>query len=39
MDVDHKKDVLIFGKGPTQKLDHTTVTDYSINFTKKEILF
>ena len=26
MDVDNKKDVLILGKGPTQRLDHTTVT-------------
>ena len=32
---DNKKDILILGKGPTQKLEHTltAVKMYSINFT------
>ena len=32
-----KKDILILGKGPTQRLGHTLATEkmYSINITKK----
>ena len=32
-----KKDILILGKGPTQRLEHTLTAEklYSINFTKK----
>ena len=38
-----KKDILVFGEGPTQGLEHTLTAEkmYSINFTvkkKKEIL-
>ena len=30
-----KKDILVFGKGPTQRLEHTLTVEkmYSINFT------
>ena len=33
-----KKDILIFGKGPTQHLEHTQSAEkmYSINFTEKD---
>ena len=33
-----KKDILIFGKGPTQRLEHTQSAEkmYSINFTEKD---
>ena len=36
-----KKDILIFGKGPTQGLEHTLSTEklYSINFTKENSKF
>ena len=32
-----KKDILILGKGPTQRLEHTLNAEklYSVNFTKK----
>ena len=36
--VHHRRDVLILGKGPTQRLDNTALTaepQYSINFTKQ----
>ena len=36
----NKKDILIFGKGPTDGLNDTTLTtekEYSINFTKQQI--
>ena len=36
--VDHRRDVLILGKGPTQRLDNTALNaepQYSINFTKQ----
>ena len=36
-----KKDILIFGKGPTQGLEHTLSAEkmYSINFTKENTKF
>ena len=36
-----KKDILIFGKGPTQGLEHTVAAEklYSINFTKHNTNF
>ena len=36
-----KKDILILGKGPTQRLEHTLSAEkmYSINFTKKNTKF
>ena len=38
-----KKDILVFGRGPTQALESTLTAEkiYSVNFTvkKKEILF
>ena len=36
-----KKDVLILGKGTTQELEHTLITEevYSINFTKENTKF
>ena len=36
-----KKDILILGKGPTQRLEHTPTAEklYSINFTKEETKF
>ena len=36
-----KKDILIFGKGPTQGLEHTLTTEklHSINFTKANTKF
>ena len=36
-----KKDILIFGKGPAQGLEHTLTTEkvYSINFTVTENKF
>ena len=36
-----KKDILIFGKGPTQGLEHTLTGEkmYSINFTEKNKTF
>ena len=40
--IDNKgKDTLILGKGPTQALDDTTLTEakYPINFTKSDINF
>ena len=42
MHIDNKKDILIFGKGVTQGLDDTSLTEeaeYSINFTKRENTF
>ena len=38
----NKKDILIFGKDPTDGLNDTTLTtekEYSINFTKQQIQF
>ena len=34
---DKKKDILILGKGPTQRLEHTLTAEklYSISFTEK----
>ena len=39
--ITEKKDILIFGKGPTQGLEHTLSTEklYSINFTKENTKF
>ena len=36
-----KKDILIFGKGPTQELEHTLTAEklYSINFNKENTKF
>ena len=36
-----KKDILILGKGPTQRLEHTLTAEkfYSINFTKENTKF
>ena len=37
-----KKDILIFGEGPTERLDHLTLTaerKYSINFTESRKKF
>ena len=36
-----KKDILIFGKGPSQGLEHTLTAEklYSVNFTKKKQSF
>ena len=36
-----KKDILIHGKGPTQRLEHTLTAEklYSVNFTKKNTKF
>ena len=36
-----KKDILIFGKGPTQGLEHTLAAEklYLINFTKEKTKF
>ena len=42
MHIDNKKDILIFGKGVTQRLDDTSLTEeaeYAINFTKRENTF
>ena len=40
--IDNKeKDILILGKGPTQRLNHTLAaeTQYSINFTRPSVKF
>ena len=39
--IDNKKDILILGKDPTQKLEHTLTEEklYSINFTKENTKF
>ena len=36
-----KKDILVLGKGPTQRLEHTLTAEkmYSINFTEKNKKF
>ena len=37
-----KKDILIFGKGPTQRLDNTNLTEeaeYSINYSRSNMKF
>ena len=33
--IDNKKNILILGKGPTQRLNDTTLIEDSINFTKQ----
>ena len=39
VDIDNKKDILIYGKGSTDGLEDTTLTaekEYSINFTEQQ---